>query len=97
RLGAEPSKCQAAKLKATGKLAAAELTCALKSAARNRPVDPSCVTRAQGSFTSACGWRDASGPCAGDSHRTRLFGEFFCLSQVNASDSSGRVMAAICQ
>ena len=96
-LSGEPGKCQAAKLKATGKLAAAELTCALKSAARNRPLDPSCVTRAQGSFTRAFNRADASGPCAGESNLTRLFVEFFCLSQVGASDSSGRVMAAICQ
>jgi virginiamycin B lyase len=96
-LADDANQCEAAKLKAVGKLAAAELGCSIKSAARDRPVDPHCLTRARNRFASAFARADASGPCAGEPDLTRLFVEFFCLSQVSASDSTGRVMGVICR
>lgn len=92
-----PSECGAAKLKAVGKLAAAELACSVRSASRNRPVDPGCLTRARTRFAAAFAKADASGPCSGASDLVRLFVEFFCVEQTRAGDSSGRVMAAVCR
>jgi virginiamycin B lyase len=92
-----PSRCEAAKLKAVGKLAAAELACATDSARRNRPLDLTCRDRARQRFETAFAKADASGPCSGDATLLRLFVEFFCVESVTAEDSSGRVMAALCR
>lgn len=92
-----PSSCAAAKLKAAGKLAAAELACAVKSASRNRPVDASCLARARKRFAAAFDRAEASGACSGAADLVQAVVEFFCVANVRADDSSGRVMAAICR
>src|SRR5690348_10776261 len=49
-----PSKCEAAKRKAAGKLASAELGCYSKAATKGFvAVDPSCIAKAQGKFGAA--------------------------------------------
>jgi hypothetical protein len=94
-------KCEAAKLKAAGKLAAALINCAAKSAKKDKPQDPNCATKAQQKFSAAFAKADESGPCPGpgmlpDTVVAAAI-ELFCVSGIPASDSSGRVMAAICR
>jgi streptogramin lyase len=92
-----PSRCEAIKLTAAGNLARAELACARRSAARNRPLDAACVARARQTFSRAFDRADGLGPCSGESDFVGLFVEFFCVTGIAADDSSGRVMAAICR
>jgi streptogramin lyase len=94
-------KCEAAKLTATGKLAAALINCAAKSAKRDKPQDPNCAIKARQKFFTALIKADESGPCPGpgmfpDTVIAAAV-ELFCVSGIPASDSSGRVMAAICR
>src|SRR5262249_54328483 len=51
--GTTASRCEAARLKAAGKLAAGELGCISKAAAKGIPVDTACITKAQGKFLAA--------------------------------------------
>ena len=48
-----PSKCEAAKRKAAGKLASAQLGCYAKAAKKALPVDSTCITKATGKFSTA--------------------------------------------
>jgi len=58
-------KCPAAKIKATGVKAAAKLNCTAKSAGSGKPLDPTCITKAEGKFSAAVTKADAKGVCAG--------------------------------
>src|SRR5262249_16182258 len=48
-----PSKCEAAKRKAAGKLSSGELGCYSKAATKGLPLDTSCITKAQSKFGAA--------------------------------------------
>src|SRR5262245_26021354 len=61
--GTTPSKCEAARLKASGKLASGELGCVSKAAAKALPIDPACISKARGKF--AASFTKVSG-CTGD-------------------------------
>jgi hypothetical protein len=61
--GTTPSKCEAARLKAAGKLASDELGCYSKAAAKGVPVQPGCISKATGKFTLAFNKVSA---CTGD-------------------------------
>jgi hypothetical protein len=55
-----PSKCEAAKRKAAGKLAGEELGCYSKAAAKGVALDTPCIVKAQGKFAFALA---KAGPC----------------------------------
>jgi hypothetical protein len=67
--GTTPSKCEASRLKAAGKLASAELGCYAKAATKGVAVDPLCISKAQGKFTSA--FNKVSG-CTGDGNASGI-------------------------
>ena len=48
-----PSRCEAAKRKAAAHLTSGELGCYARAAQNVAPVDPSCITKAQGKFAAA--------------------------------------------
>ena len=48
-----PSKCEAAKRKAAGKLASSELGCYAKAAAKSAALDGGCISKATGKFSTA--------------------------------------------
>src|SRR5262245_45644047 len=50
-----PSKCEASKRKAAGKLAARELGCYAKAAAKAIALDGACIAKAQGKFGAVVG------------------------------------------
>src|SRR5262245_60212717 len=58
-----PSKCEATRLKAAGKLASGELSCVSKAASKALPIDPACISKARGKF--AASFTKVSG-CTGD-------------------------------
>src|SRR5689334_21275236 len=58
-----PSKCEASRLKAAGKLGAGELGCYAKASSKSIPIDPACLAKATGKFTAA--FNKVSG-CTGD-------------------------------
>jgi hypothetical protein len=51
--GTTPSKCEAARLKAAGNLASAELNCISKAAIKGIAIDSGCVSKATANFTKA--------------------------------------------
>jgi hypothetical protein len=59
------SKCEAAKVKAAGGKAAAKLNCTAKSAGSGKPLDPTCIAKAETKFSTAIGKADAKGMCPG--------------------------------
>jgi len=64
-----PSKCEAARLKAAGKLASGELGCISKAAAKGLPLDPACTSKATGKFSAA--FNKVSG-CTGDGNASGI-------------------------
>jgi len=58
-----PSKCEASRLKAAGKLASGELSCISKAATKALPVDAACISKAVGKYVTA--FNKVSG-CTGD-------------------------------
>jgi hypothetical protein len=67
--GTTPSKCEASRLKAAGKLASAELGCYATAAAKGVPVDVGCILKATGKFTTA--FNTVSG-CTGDGNASGI-------------------------
>lgn len=60
-------KCAAAKLKATGKRAQCDFTCAAKAAGMGLPAtDPACLSTCDAKFAAAFTKADLHGPCSGD-------------------------------
>jgi hypothetical protein len=89
-----PSKCEAARLKAAGKLASGELGCISKAAAKSLPVDPACITKATGKFTAA--FNKVSG-CTGDGNASGIQGqvESSCVDPIVAV-SGGNFVSIVC-
>src|SRR5579862_2293821 len=67
--GSSPSKCEASRLKAAGKLASGELGCISKAAAKGIPVDSGCISKTTGKFTTA--FNKVSG-CTGDGNASGI-------------------------
>jgi len=89
-----PSRCEAARLRAAGRKAAAKLGCYAKAAARGIPVDSRCLTR--GSATFATAFNQLNG-CTGDGQAAaiELLIDSECVDQLVTVDRTGRV-TAIC-
>jgi hypothetical protein len=86
-----PSKCEAAKRKAAGKLAQAELGCYEKAAATGVALDPTCIAKATSKFTTALG---KAGTCPdGGSPQTLV--ENKCVTPMALVDS-GSMMSIVC-
>jgi len=82
-----PSKCEAAKRKAAGKLASAELGCYAKAAAKALPVDSTCLTKAVGKFSAAM---TKAGTCANGGSPQGLV-EDNCVQPAVTADGGGMV------
>lgn len=82
-----PSKCEAAKRKAAGKLASAELGCYAKAAAKEAPVDEICVTKAVGKFAKAFA---KAGACP-DGGAPQALVESRCVHALVTTDGTGTV------
>jgi len=85
-----PSRCEAAKRKAAGRLANRELRCYARAAARGLAVDSRCIGRATASFTAAVA---RAGTCP-DGGSPRSFVEDNCVKPAVATDGSGIVTEA---
>jgi hypothetical protein len=90
--GTNPSKCEAARLKAAGKKAKAKLACYAKVAKNNLPVDHACLAKAEAKFTTA--YNKVSG-CATDgptgAANTESLIDNACVDAVVTVDGTGRV------
>jgi len=60
------AKCQALKIKATGKKTFDKARCHQKAFLKATAVDPTCLSRAETKFTDAIARADAAGTCPGD-------------------------------
>src|SRR5262249_48030167 len=89
-----PSNCEAARLKAAGKLASGELGCISKAAAKSLPVDPSCILKATAKFTAA--FNKVSG-CTGDGNAAGIQSqvESSCVDPI-ADVSGGNFVSIVC-
>lgn len=85
-----PNKCEAARLKAAGRKAAAELGCYAKAAARNVAINRRCLNKGSRKFTVA--FNRASG-CAGDDRAATVEAmvDSECVLQLVSLDRTGRV------
>lgn len=94
--------CEAAKLKAAGKLASDLLKCAAKSASSGKPLNPDCALGLPGNklgdkLVAAFAKADAaSGPCSGDAFTTSVGVELGCHVQIPIADSAGTVTGLVC-
>jgi hypothetical protein len=82
-----PSKCEAKKRKAAGKLANAELACYAKAAKKELAVDPSCLSKASGRFSTAL---TKAGTCP-DGGSPQALVEDSCVAPVVETDAGGTV------
>jgi hypothetical protein len=82
-----PSKCEAAKRKAAGKLAQGELGCYEKAAATGVALDPACISKATSKFTTALG---KAGTCADGGSPLSLV-ENKCVTPSVTTDTGGMV------
>jgi hypothetical protein len=85
-----PSKCEAAKRKAAGKLASGELGCYAKAAAKALAVDSGCITKATGKFSAAM---TKAGPCPDGGSPQNLV-EDRCVAPALAT--SGGMVTDVC-
>src|SRR5579862_928512 len=90
--GSTPSKCEASRLKAAGKLASAELGCIAKAATKGLPVDSGCMLKATGKFTVA--FNKVSG-CTGDRNASAIQADVENDCVNNMMDVSGGNFGAI--
>ena len=90
--GTTPSKCEASRLKAAGKLASAELGCIAKAATKGLPVDSGCMLKATGKFTVA--FNKVSG-CTGDRNASAIQADVENDCVNNMMDVSGGNFGAI--
>jgi len=90
-----PSKCEASRLKAAGKLAAGELGCYAKASSRSLPVDPACLSKAIDKFTAAF---DKVSGCTGDGDAAgfQSLVESRCVDNMIQVDGGGNVLSIIC-
>ena len=86
-----PSKCEASKRKAAGKLASKELGCYAKAAAKALPVDSTCLAKATGKFSTAI---TKAGTCP-DGGSPQALVEEDCVTAAVTTDGNGTV-TAIC-
>jgi hypothetical protein len=94
--GTTPSKCEAARLKAAGKLASGELGCYSKASAKALPVDTvGCIPKNTGKFAAA--FNKVTG-CAGDGNASGIQTsvENNCVKNMVAVDGGGNVTAITC-
>jgi hypothetical protein len=82
-----PSKCEAKKRKAAGKLANAELACYAKAAKKELAVDPSCLSKASDRYSTAL---TKAGTCP-DGGSPQALVEDSCVAPVVATDAGGTV------
>jgi hypothetical protein len=82
-----PSKCEAAKRKAAGKLTSGELGCYAKAAAKGLAVDSACITKATGKFSTAM---TKAGTCP-DGGSPQMLVEDKCIAPAVATDGGGMV------
>src|SRR5215510_9313389 len=61
---AAQAKCQAAKAKAAGKKAGSKAKCQSKAVSKGMAVDPECLTKAEGKFSSSFMKAESKPPCA---------------------------------
>jgi streptogramin lyase len=88
-----PSKCEAAKRKAAGKLAGKELVCWAKAAATGQSVQTACITTAEGKFVT--GVMKAGGCPDGGSPQAAIENE--CVyAVVDRSRPLGGIVAGLC-
>jgi hypothetical protein len=90
--GTSPSKCEASRLKAASKLASGELGCYSKAAAKGAPVDPACIAKATGKFTTAF---DKPSGCTGDGNASGIQTDVENDCVKNMVDVSGGNFVAI--
>ncbi len=82
-----PSKCEAAKRKAAGKLASAELGCYAKAAAKPAMLDSACITKATDKFSAAL---SKAGTCP-DGGTPQTLVENNCVKPMVTTDGNGMV------
>jgi len=82
-----PSKCEASKRKAAGKLAKGELGCYSKAAAKGIALDSGCISKATGKFSAAL---SKAGTCP-DGGSPQSLVESNCVSGAVTTDSGGMV------
>jgi len=82
-----PSKCEAAKRKAAGKVASGELGCYAKAAATGLAVESGCLAKATGKFSAALG---KAGTCP-DSGSPQTVVESNCVAAAVTTDGGGVV------
>ena len=88
-----PSKCEAARLKASGKKARAKLGCNAKAAAENVAVDPACIQKAEEKYQAA--FAKTVG-CSGDPVTVEGTVDADCVTAVGADATGGSTIGSLC-
>ncbi len=86
-----PSRCEATKRKAAGKLASSELGCYSKAAAKGAALDGGCISKATGKFSTALG---KAGTCP-DGGSPQMLVENDCVQPAVTTDGGG-VVTNVC-
>jgi len=90
---AGPSKCEAARLKAATKKAAAKLVCNAKAAAKGIAVDTDCIQKAEAKYQMAFG---KTLGCGGDQTTVETAVDQQCVAAVGADAAGGGIVGTLC-
>jgi len=90
---AGPSNCEAARLKAAGKKAAAKMSCNASAAGKGLTVDPACIQKVEATYQAAFGKTTG---CTGDQQTVETTVDQSCVSAVGADPTGGGTVGSIC-
>jgi hypothetical protein len=88
-----PSRCEAVRLRATGRAALATMRCAAAAAATGAPVDPACVQKARAKHQTA--FAKTAG-CSGDAGAVQAIVADECVTGLGGDPAGGQVVGALC-
>jgi hypothetical protein len=88
-----PSKCEAARLRAAGKVAAGKLRCNARANARGSPVDTDCIRKVEARYQSAFGRTTG---CTGDQATVQTIANLRCVSDLGGDPTGGGTVSGLC-